>query len=137
MRLSGCMAGKLRREKMKLIVAGGRDYTDKFCSTLNYRIGRMSEPVTEVVCGMAKGADRVGFEWAVMNDIPVARFPAEWDKWGKGAGYRRNAEMAKYADALLAFWDGESKGTKHMIDLANKEGLLIAVYDYTGQRVDV
>jgi hypothetical protein len=71
---------------------------------------------TEIVCGLAKGADTSGKEWADCHDIPVTFFPAEWKKFGKSAGALRNREMGNYADVLLAFWDGKSRGTKHMID---------------------
>lgn len=55
---------------------------------------------------------------------------ADWDIYGKSAGYIRNAEMAKYADACVVFWDGKSRGTKHMIDLAKKEGIGLKVVNY-------
>ena len=57
-------------------------------------------------------------------------FPADWDKYGKRAGYLRNVQMAEYADALLAFWDGESRGTKNMIDEALSRGLKVGVKRY-------
>ena len=60
----------------------------------------------------------------------VKEFPAQWNEFGKRAGYIRNEEMAKYADACVAFWDGESKGTKHMIDLANKHKIEVRVIKY-------
>jgi hypothetical protein len=59
--------------------------------------------------------------------VPLKIFPAQWSIYGKGAGYIRNREMAQYADALIAFWDGKSKGTKNMIDEAKKQGLIIKV----------
>jgi alkanesulfonate monooxygenase SsuD/methylene tetrahydromethanopterin reductase-like flavin-dependent oxidoreductase (luciferase family) len=58
-----------------------------------------------------------GLKWAEQLGVKVARFPADWDTYGKRAGYLRNEQMAEYADALFAIWDGESKGTKHMIDI--------------------
>jgi hypothetical protein len=57
-------------------------------------------------------------------------YPAQWKKLGKQAGYRRNEQMAEVADALIAFWDGESKGTKHMIDIMNNKGLPTKVVNY-------
>ena len=81
----------------------------------------------EIVSGTAMGADRLGERYAKENGYKLKRFPAEWDKYGKSAGYRRNAEMAKYADACVVFWDGVSRGTKHMIDLANREGLVLKI----------
>jgi glycerophosphoryl diester phosphodiesterase len=72
--------------------------------------------------------DRLGETYAVRNKLPIAKFPADWDKWGKPAGYIRNKEMAQYADALVAVWNGESKGTKHMIDLAKEQGLKVHIH---------
>ena len=60
----------------------------------------------------------------------MKRFPAEWDKYGRKAGPLRNEAMARYADALLAYWNGESKGTKSMIELAKASGLKVGVYQY-------
>ncbi len=113
---------------MKLIIAGSRNITDidivlKALITL-VPLNR----VKEVVSGTARGVDKLGERWAQTMKVPIKKFPANWDKFGKSAGYRRNEEMAQYADALLAIWDGESKGTKHMIDLANKYGLKIYVH---------
>lgn len=70
----------------------------------------------EVVCGEARGPDTIGKEWAIKNQIPVISFPAEWNKYGKRAGMLRNEQMGDYADVLFAFWNGTSRGTKHMID---------------------
>jgi hypothetical protein len=84
--------------------------------------------VTEVVSGMARGVDTLGIDWAVENWLPWKEFYADWKHYGKSAGYKRNEEMAIYADALVAIWDGKSKGTKHMIDLANKHGLIVYVH---------
>jgi hypothetical protein len=127
---------------MRLIVAGGRDFTDlklfnkvisdklKFlkgkCYSLKQNI--------EIVSGMATGADTLGKDFAYKWNLKLAKFPAEWDKYGKSAGYKRNEQMAVYAKedngVLLAFWDGKSKGTKHMIDLANKHDLIVFVVNY-------
>jgi len=61
---------------------------------------------------------------------PVAKFPADWNKFKKSAGYKRNVEMAENADALIAFYDGKSKGTGHMIDIAKEKNLLIRIILY-------
>ena len=99
----------------KVIIAGSRNLILD-----DDRLNRMIEYTgivpTEVVCGEAKGPDSYGKEWALENSIPVASFPAKWDKYGKQAGILRNKQMGDYADALFAFWDGKSRGTKHMID---------------------
>lgn len=113
---------------MKLIIAGSRNFNDYV-----YLQGYMAtaippwHKITEVVSGGASGADSLGEQWAKLNGIPVKVFNAEWERLGKRAGPIRNAEMSVYGEGLIAFWDGESKGTKHMIDLAARKGMWIAV----------
>ena len=105
---------------MKLIVAGGRDFNNykHLAMVLDYY--NEKGVITEIVCGVANGADSHGEYWAKVNGVPIKYFPAKWKKYGKAAGTIRNSEMAKYADALVAFWDGSSTGTKHMIDTMSK-----------------
>lgn len=116
---------------MKLIIAGGRDF-----SNWKVLVGNVMQfqdetvSITEIVCGEAKGADLLGRKLAEQSSCPIASFPADWNKHGKSAGYKRNVEMAKYADALIAFWDGESRGTAHMIETASNQGLLVKVIRY-------
>lgn len=112
---------------MKVIIAGSRGFSD--FSLLFSKCEEILENQIdiEIVSGTAKGADKLGEHYASLKGYSVARFPADWDKHGKAAGYVRNKEMAEYSDALIAFWDGESKGTKHMIDLAQTKGLKIHV----------
>lgn len=81
-----------------------------------------------VVSGAARGADTAGEEWAEANGIPVESMPASWNEHGKAAGAIRNAEMARNADALIALWDGESPGTRDMIERAKAHGLRIYVH---------
>ena len=71
--------------------------------------------ISEVVCGMAKGADLLGKRWAESKRIPVKEFPADWNRYGRSAGPIRNAQMRDYADALIVFiWDG-SRGSANML----------------------
>lgn len=108
---------------MKLIVAGGRDFTDT-----NRMIAELQKLVEsgeitdspELVCGMARGADMLAYSLWANNRMPIHNFPANWNKHGKSAGYKRNQEMGEFADAAICFWDGNSKGTKHMIDIMNR-----------------
>lgn len=88
--------------------------------------------ITEVVCGMAKGADSLGEDWAKRNKIPIKYFPADWDKYGRSAGPIRNGEMAKYGDALILLWDGKSSGSAGMKKLAEKEQRIrnFPIYEY-------
>jgi len=111
---------------VKTIIAGSRGITD--IKIVEQAIKDSGFEITEVVCGMARGVDLLGKRWADSNDIPVAKFPANWEDFGRKAGYMRNAEMAAYAEALIAIWDGESRGTAHMIGKASSKGLKIYVH---------
>lgn len=117
---------------MKTIIAGSRWITD---AAMVYRAIDLSGfNITEVVSGRQRGVDTIGEMWAAYWGIPVKPFPAIWrDKDGNrdmGAGLKRNSAMARYAEALIAVWDGRSSGTKHMIDQANYYRLKrIYVYD--------
>lgn len=116
---------------MNLIIAGGRDFKDydKLEKVMKTFIERNGKPTT-VICGMARGADRLGRRYALEHGIRVLEMPADWDLYKKSAGYRRNVEMAKAATHCICFWDGESKGTKHMIDIAMKEDLCTMIVEY-------
>lgn len=115
----------------KVIVAGGRDFNDYelLKQTLDHILQKRL-PDVEIVSGAAKGADSLGEKYAKENNLSLHRKPADWDAYGKSAGYRRNVEMADYADACVCFWDGKSKGTKHMIDLAEKKGIQVRAINY-------
>lgn len=108
---------------MKVIVAGGRDFIPNegheewLISTLKLM------KATHVVCGMARGADIFGLQIAEKMGLSVLKYPADWDKYGKSAGYKRNEQMAKVADACILFPGG--KGTGHMSDIARKKGLIV------------
>jgi hypothetical protein len=108
---------------MRFIIAGGRDYefTEKDVSRLN-QIFRKIE-ITEVVCGCARGVDSYGEAWAELRGIPVKRFPADWNAYGRSAGHLRNEQMAKYADCVILFPGG--RGTDNMYKNAKKYGLKI------------
>lgn len=116
----------------RVIIAGGRDFNnypglvrvmDKLLSNINDEI--------VVVCGKARGADSLGEKYAKERGYAVRYFPADWDMNGRSAGYIRNEEMAQNADALVAFWDGKSRGTQHMIQTAHKYKLSVRVKLYS------
>lgn len=99
---------------MKVIIAGSRHMQFKDYWMIGKAVEKSRFDVTEVVCGMARGADMFGAKWAYENKIPVKKFPANWDEHGKAAGPIRNGEMARYADAAIIFiWDG-SRGSADM-----------------------
>jgi hypothetical protein len=114
---------------MKTIIAGSRDLIGfTGLAEVEKAISDSDFDITEVVCGCAKGVDELGLIWGTNHDIPVKRFPAQWNKFGKSAGPQRNIEMARYANALIAVWDGRSKGTAHMIKVAKMQGLKVHVH---------
>lgn len=115
---------------MKVIIAGGRDFDnyDLLFQKCDKLLSRQNE--IEIVSGCAKGADKLGEKYANEKGYKIKRFPADWNLHGKSAGYIRNKEMADYADALIAFWNGQSKGTKHMIEIAKQCGLKVKVITY-------
>lgn len=105
---------------MKTIIAGCRDFTDYNLLKQKVDYYRENKTITEIVSGVARGADELGEVYATENNIDIKKFPADWDKHGKAAGPIRNRQMAEYADVLIAVWDGKSKGTKNMIEEMNK-----------------
>lgn len=127
-------------DELRIIIAGSRNFNDyEFLKreVLNIvKYDNRPKEYVKIISGCARGADTLGEQFAKEYGLEVKKFPADWDGLGKRAGYVRNAEMAKYSvedyndGMLIAFWDGKSKGTKHMIDLANKHGLEVHVVNY-------
>jgi len=113
---------------MKWIIAGGRDFEDY--DTLIAIAGKVVRREDTIISGGAKGADALGEQFAERNGLELDVYPAEWDKYGKGAGYRRNHQMSLVGDGLIAFWDGKSRGTKNMIENAHKARLTTVVVYY-------
>lgn len=136
---------------MKIIIAGGRDFED-YRKLKNFIIRDVLSPKMEtmplqlgsredieIISGTANGADKLGEGFAQEFKLKCTRFPADWNRFGNSAGYRRNESMAVYANKeigvddislLVAAWDGKSRGTKHMIDLALKHGLEVHILKY-------
>lgn len=112
---------------MKVIIAGSRTITRELIIVDAVHASKFE--IIEVVSGGARGVDKLGERYAESLNLPLKRLPANWNKYGLKAGYLRNVEMANYADALIAVWDGKSRGTKMMIDIAKKKGLKVFVYE--------
>ncbi|MCK9470369.1 MAG: DUF2493 domain-containing protein [Bacilli bacterium] len=116
---------------MKVIIAGTRTFNDYKLleETLDdiIREEHILDDIT-IISGTANGADKLGEIYAHNKGYKVLQFRPDWDKYGKSAGYIRNTEMAEAGDILVAFWDGKSKGTEHMINIMknkNKHGFII------------
>lgn len=110
----------------KTIIAGSRGITDY--DLLLDQIEACPWEISEVVSGTAEGVDLLGEQYADEHDLPVERHEPDWDTYGRAAGPIRNREMAESAEALLAVWDGQSPGTKNMIEEAEKAGIEVHVY---------
>lgn len=122
---------------MRLIVAGSRTIpeTQEALSRLNTFIIKnfgmdAASKIEFLISGTARGADRVGERWAEHNSVPVHQFPADWDNLGNRAGLIRNEEMAEVGTHLIAIWDGRSRGTMHMINIARRKGLKVHVLNW-------
>lgn len=120
--------------RFQVIIAGGRDFTDyellcRKCDKLFW-----NKRPTAIISGMARGADSLGARYARENGIPVLEFPADWEGLGRRAGMVRNLQMLDAADAVVAFWDGESKGTGHTIREAMKLRLPLRVVRYRKEK---
>lgn len=121
---------------MKYIVAGGRDFNNYSLMTLI--LSRHINPEEDtIISGGARGADELGARYASEHGIPLQIFPAYWDTYGKSAGFIRNAEMGEHADCAIVFWDGKSKGSKHMIKTMKYLRKQCYVYDYNGKLYDL
>ena len=128
-----------KMELNKIIIAGSRIINNY--NLVEQSIKESGFKIDEIVCGMANGPDLLGKQYGIKNNIPIKEFPAQWDdltqkpciirygkwqnKYNACAGYIRNEEMAKYSTHLILIWDGKSKGSKSMLDLAKKYNLII------------
>jgi len=120
------MGGEGKGASMRVIIAGSRNIVNY--DIVEEAIEKSKFTISEVVSGAAKGVDTLGEEWAENNKKYCKRFPADWDTYGKSAGIIRNVHMADYADALIAVWNGSSRGTQHMIKTAKDRNLKVFVH---------
>lgn len=122
----------------KIIINGSRDfynYTYLRLILKDYIMTNQINPeLIEIISGGAKGADTLAIKFAKEYNLNYKIMNADWNKYGKRAGIIRNAEMLTYAISnpndiaiLISFWNGNSKGTKHMIDISNDEGIIVKV----------
>ena len=107
----------------RIVVAGSRDYTDyaQAKEFIDLCICDIREKYTLVfVSGGCRGADLLGERYANENGFDIEHYPAQWEKYGRSAGPKRNRQMAQVCDYVICFWDGVSKGTKTMIGYAKE-----------------
>lgn len=110
---------------MNLSVIGSRTFNNY--QLLEEEILYHQLNIGKIISGGAKGADTLAEIFAKKHDIETLILKPEWNLYGKSAGYKRNVDIINKCDICIAFWDGESKGTKHSIDIANnlKKPLII------------
>lgn len=117
---------------MNIAVVGSRSFTDyeMLEFTLDYGIAVMRPDSVTIVSGGAIGADQFAEKYAEKRKYDTKIFLPDWKKYGKSAGFKRNKDIIDNCDVLVAFWDGESKGTKHTIDLARAAKKKVKVIDF-------
>lgn len=121
----------MKQPEFRVIVAGSRGITDyAFIRDRLDRIlsGKALTHAITIISGCARGVDTLGERYAHERGYAILQFPADWDRYGRSAGYRRNVEMAHHAHALAAFWDGSSRGTGHMIEIARDNDLPVRIF---------
>lgn len=115
-------------QSLKVIIAGSRSFADReyLYSTCDGILAPYNRSII-IISGGARGADSLGEDYAIDRRHSLIRMPARWKEHGRSAGHIRNEKMARAADMLIAFWDGESKGTQDMIRRASVHGLDVRV----------
>jgi hypothetical protein len=130
-------------DKFNLIIAGSRTFADyhivnvqtaAFLKALKEL--RAKRDRIQIISGTAKGADQLGERFATQYKLSLLRMPAKWDLYGKSAGYRRNECMAEMANACIVFWDGQSRGSQHMVEQAKEKGIPTTLYNASNQTVE-
>ena len=118
---------------MKLAIVGSRSFSDyEFMKKI-----LAFHSCTQIISGGAKGADTLAKQYAGENGISITEFLPNWDRDGKAAGFIRNKQIVNACDELVAFWDGESRGTAHSIKLAEEAGKPIYKYWPTDSEEDL
>lgn len=120
------MINSLKKRELffNVIIAGTRSFNNyellkNKCDSI---LSNIKVPI-RIVSGTAQGGDKLGERYAKERGYDVIQFEADWHKYGKSAGYKRNQQMADNAQSLICFWDNKSKGTGHMINIANAKPL--------------
>ena len=116
--------------EVRIVIAGSRDYNNypeakQFINAVIQKLNKGTKII--FLSGGCRGADMLGEQYAVECGYPIERYPAQWDKYGKAAGVIRNQAMAELCDYVICFWDGKSRGTKAMIESAQKAGKIVEI----------
>lgn len=111
---------------MRVIIAGSRTINN--IHLVSDAVQAAGFEFDTVVSGHARGVDQLGEDFAEIYELDLVIFPANWARYQNRAGIIRNEHMAEYADALIAIWDGKSKGTQHMITTMEALGKPVYVH---------
>ena len=121
---------------MIVLVCGSRSWTDKSVvwATLNSKLAS----IHRIIQGDCRGPDLFAREWAIAQSIPVESYPAKWKEYGRSAGFKRNQQMLDEGkpDLVIAYWDGVSRGTEHMLTIAKKAGVKVIAICTCGREYD-
>ena len=115
---------------MKIIIAGSREFDNYELLKEKVDYYTQNKSHVEIVSGCARGADKLGEKYAKERGWQIHEFPAEWKRYGKKAGMIRNQKMVEFADGLICFWNGESRGAKDVINRAEKAGIKVRVVHF-------
>lgn len=116
---------------MNVVVCGSRGFFnyDYFKKEMCCVLKKYQTQDIILISGGAKGADTFAREYALENNITFKEYLADWENHGRGAGYIRNIEMLDIANEVVAFWDGKSPGTAHIIKECLKLKIPITVFE--------
>ena len=115
---------------MKVAVVGSRNLKVKNLGDY------LPAEVTEIVSGGAKGVDTSAREYAKKHGIKLTEFLPEYSRYKRGAPLKRNIQIVEYADMVLAFWDGQSRGTKYVIDYCKEHEIPLKIYTVYSTQAD-
>lgn len=119
------------KPQVKLAIIGSRVFRERELLVKTIDKFREDYDVIEIISGGAQGADKLGEEYGISHNIKTTIFPANWGKYGRGAGFRRNYDIIKACDIVIAFWDGKSAGTQHSIKIAREQGKTVIIVHCT------
>lgn len=122
----------LTTKEYRLVIAGSRDFNDYtlLSKAVDKHLGdKVDNAKIIIISGTAPGADQLGERYAKERGYKLECYPADWGHYGKAAGPVRNMNMANVADDVIVFWDGESSGTKNMIETAKAKNIPCTVVE--------
>lgn len=127
------MVSEQYRDAPRVIVAGGRDFNDYMQLEQVLDKFLADKPEAKIISGMAEGADTLAIQYADKHKLTKILFPANWKRHPRRAGFLRNEDMLTIGTHLVAFWNGKSHGTQHMIEITKAKGIPVTVVSYASE----